>query len=70
MAADVPRIAARRKGWNEWDMAKAGFWAIESHTIRFGRDGRWYADQEPIVNDRIARLFSQHVRRGDDGARP
>ena len=49
-------------------MAKAGFWAIESHTIRFGRDGRWYADHEPIVNERIARLFSKHVTRGDDGA--
>jgi hypothetical protein len=48
-------------------MARAGFWAIESNTIRFGRDGRWYSDDEPIVNPRIARLFSQHVTRGDDG---
>jgi len=48
-------------------MARAGFWAIESHTIRFGRDGRWYADQEPIANQRIADLFSRHVTRGPDG---
>lgn len=48
-------------------MPKAGFWAIESHTIRFGRDGRWYADQEPIENPRIADLFARHVTRGDDG---
>jgi hypothetical protein len=49
-------------------MAKAGFWAIESHTIRFGRDGRWYADDEPIANPRIADLFARHIARGDDGA--
>lgn len=48
-------------------MARAGFWAIESHTIRFGRDGRWYADDEPIANPRIADLFSRHVTRGPDG---
>ncbi len=48
-------------------MARAGFWAIESHTIRFGRDGRWYSDDEEIVNPRIARLFSQSIQRGDDG---
>lgn len=49
-------------------MAKAGFWAIESHTIRFGRDGRWYADDEPIANQRIADLFARHITRGDDGS--
>lgn len=49
-------------------MAKAGFWAIESHTIRFGRDGRWYADDEPIANQRIADLFARHITRGEDGA--
>jgi uncharacterized protein len=48
-------------------MARAGFWAIESHTIRFGKDGRWYADDEPIANRRIADLFSRHVTRGEDG---
>ena len=49
-------------------MAGAGFYAIESHAIRFGKDGRWYADREPITNERIASLFSRHVTRGDDGA--
>src|SRR5262245_26407050 len=49
-------------------MASAGFYAIESHTIRFGKDGRWYADGELITNERIAALFSRHVTRGDDGA--
>jgi hypothetical protein len=46
---------------------RKGFWAIESHTIRFGRDGRWYSDDEPIENRRIADLFSRHVTRGEDG---
>lgn len=49
-------------------MARAGFWAIESHAIRFGRDGRWYSDDEPIENRRIADLFSRHVEVGADGA--
>lgn len=49
-------------------MPKAGFWAIESHTIRFGRDGRWYADDEPIANPRIADLFARHVTRAEDGS--
>jgi len=48
-------------------MARAGFWAIESKTIRFGRDGQWYSDDERIENERIAMLFSRHVTRGDDG---
>ena len=49
-------------------MPKAGFWAIESHIIRFGRDGRWYADDEPIANPRIADLFARHVTRAEDGS--
>ncbi|MEI8357520.1 MAG: hypothetical protein RL698_631 [Pseudomonadota bacterium] len=48
-------------------MARAGFWAIENMTIRFGRDGRWYSDDEPIENRRIADLFSRHVTRDGDG---
>jgi len=48
-------------------MARAGFWAIETRAIRFGRDGRWYSDDEPIENRRIADLFSRHVVRGEDG---
>jgi hypothetical protein len=42
-------------------MAKAGFWAIGGYQISFRKDGRWYADDEPIANPRIARLFSEHV---------
>ena len=48
-------------------MARAGFYAISSSRITFGRDGRWYADGEPIENPRIADLFSRHVRRHPDG---
>lgn len=48
-------------------MARAGFYAIHNSEIRFGRDGRWYADGQPIANPRIADLFSQHVRRRPDG---
>jgi hypothetical protein len=47
---------------------RAGFYAIHNSHIRFGRDGRWYADGEPIANARIARLFSQSVHRAADGA--
>jgi uncharacterized protein len=48
-------------------MARAGFYAIQNSEIRFGRDGRWYADGQPIDNARIADLFSQHVQRRSDG---
>jgi hypothetical protein len=48
-------------------MPAAGFYAIESHAIRFGRDGEWYSDGERITNRRIADLFSRCVRRGPDG---
>jgi hypothetical protein len=48
-------------------MPKAGFWAIESGVIRFGRDGRWYSDDEPIVNRRIATLFARHLCHRDGG---
>ena len=48
-------------------MPKAGFWSIGGYDISFRRDGRWYADEEPITNERIARLFSRHVRRGEEG---
>lgn len=48
-------------------MARAGFYAISNSEIRFGRDGRWYADGQPIANARIADLFSQHVHRRPDG---
>jgi hypothetical protein len=48
-------------------MSRAGFYAIQNSEIRFGRDGRWYADGQPIENSRIADLFSQHVQRRAEG---
>jgi hypothetical protein len=48
-------------------MPRGGFYAIHNSTIRFGRDGRWYADGELIVNPRIADLFSRHVERAPAG---
>lgn len=48
-------------------MPRAGFYAISSSRITFGRDGRWYSDGEPIVNQRIADLFSRHLTRHPDG---
>jgi hypothetical protein len=48
-------------------MPKAGFWAIGGYAISFGKDGRWYADDEPIENPHIARLFSEHVRTDEQG---
>lgn len=48
-------------------MAMAGFYAIHNSEIRFGCDGVWYADGEPIDNPRIARLFSQSVVRAPEG---
>jgi hypothetical protein len=48
-------------------MARAGFTAIGSGKIRFGRDGRWYSDDEPIPNRAICRLFSQHLKVLPDG---
>jgi hypothetical protein len=49
-------------------MARAGFYAIENTTIRFGRDGRWYADGAPIENRRICDLFARHLERAPDGS--
>ena len=49
-------------------MPRAGFYAIHNSSIRFGRDGRWYADGAPITNPRIARLFSRSVHRAGDGS--
>ena len=49
-------------------MARAGFYAIHNSAIRFGRDGHWYADGEPITNPRIAELFARHIERAPDGS--
>lgn len=48
-------------------MARAGFTAIGSGTIRFGRDGLWYSDDEVIPNAAIRRLFSRTLRVLPDG---
>jgi len=48
-------------------MAQAGFWAVSSGKISFRGDGRWYSDDEPINNARIAKLFSRCLRQTDDG---
>ncbi len=48
-------------------MARAGFYAIESHEIRFGRDGEWYSDGERIANAKIAALFSRSIRKDPEG---
>jgi hypothetical protein len=48
-------------------MAQAGFWAISSGRISFRHDGRWYNDDEPINNARIAKLFSRCLRETEDG---
>ena len=48
-------------------MAQAGFWAISSGAISFRRNGRWYSDDEPINNTRIAKLFSRCLKQVDDG---
>jgi hypothetical protein len=48
-------------------MARAGFTAISSGRIKFGKDGRWYSDDEPIPNRAINRLFSQTLKILPDG---
>ena len=48
-------------------MPAAGFYAVESYSIRFGRDGEWYSDGERIANRRIAALFSRSLRRRPEG---
>ena len=48
-------------------MAQAGFWAVSSGKISFRGDGRWYSDDEPINNGRIAKLFSRCLKQTDDG---
>ena len=48
-------------------MPRAGFTAISSGKIRFGKDGLWYSDDEVIPNRAIRRLFSQALRMLPDG---
>lgn len=48
-------------------MPQAGFWAVSSGKISFRGDGRWYSDDEPINNGRIAKLFSRCLKQTEDG---
>lgn len=48
-------------------MTGAGFWAIPSAKLVFRKDGRWYADREPVTHERLAKFFSRHLRRKPDG---
>ena len=48
-------------------MARAGFTAISSGKIKFGKDGRWYCDGEVIPNRAIAQLYSRTLRMLPDG---
>jgi hypothetical protein len=48
-------------------MARAGFTAIHSGRITFGKDGRWYCDGEEIANRAICRLYSRAMQVRDDG---
>jgi len=49
-------------------MPKAGFYTVESGKISFRRDGNWYSDDDRIDNPRIAKLFSQSIKRNPDGS--
>ena len=48
-------------------MARAGFTAIWAGQIRFGRDGQWYCDGEPIAKRAICRLYSRAMTVAPDG---
>ena len=48
-------------------MARAGFTAIHSGRIKFGKDGRWYCDDEPIPNRAICRLYAKAMTIDPDG---
>ena len=48
-------------------MPRAGFTAIHAGRIRFGRDGRWYCDGEPITNRAICQLYARAMIVGPDG---
>ena len=48
-------------------MPRAGFTAIHSGRITFGKDGRWYCDGEVIPNKAICRLYARAMTVGADG---
>ena len=48
-------------------MPTAGFYSIHTAKLTFRSDGRWYADEDPVVHERLARLFSRYVHRKPGG---
>lgn len=48
-------------------MPGAGFYSIHTDKISFRADGRWYADDEPILHKKLAQLFSRYLRRKPAG---
>jgi len=48
-------------------MPGAGFYSIHTSKLTFRSDGRWYADEDPVLHERLARLFSRYVRRKPSG---
>ena len=48
-------------------MARAGFYSIHTSKLRFRSDGQWYADDEPVTHERLARVFSRYLRRKPAG---
>ncbi len=48
-------------------MPAAGFYSIHTSKLTFRSDGRWYADEDPVIHERLARLFSRYVRRKPTG---
>jgi hypothetical protein len=49
-------------------MARAGFTAIHSGLITFGKDGRWYCDGAEITNRAICRLYAGAMQVRPDGS--
>jgi len=48
-------------------MPGAGFYAIHTSKLTFRSDGRWYADDAPVLHQRLALLFSRYLRRTPAG---
>jgi len=48
-------------------MTSAGFYSIHTDKLTFRADGRWYADDEPVVHPKLALLFSRYLRHKPGG---
>ena len=48
-------------------MPGAGFYSIHTDKLAFRADGRWYADDEPVLHKKLALLFSRYLRRKTGG---